>query len=171
LTAAKERWIIRYLARELPLKRFAFRSHAGAVIVFRLLVLLTWLPLYMRHQVPINGNVLREVYPNWSVTHSALRQGRLPLWNPNRDMGEPHWADPKTLAAYPLSWLFVGVSDFSKFLQGWIFVHTLLAVLAVVGVLLVVEQGGFSRPRTRVRLAALAVGPVAAAQGPAQRGL
>ena len=49
------------------------------------------------------------------------------MWNPYKDMGEPCLADPKSLAAYPLSWALAGVSSFSNYLKGWFLFHTILA--------------------------------------------
>jgi hypothetical protein len=100
---------------------------AGAVILLSLMVPLGWHWLYFKGEVPVNGNVLREVYPNWRVTHDQLNDGRWPLWNPYKDMGEPYLADPKSLAAYPLSWALTEVSSFSNFLKGWFLFHTILA--------------------------------------------
>src|SRR5579864_6507270 len=106
-----------------------YREAMTATVLFSLLTVLCWRQLFFLDRVPVNGNVLRETYPNWCVTHAFLRAGRLPLWNPYRDMGEPHLADPKTMAGYPVSWLMAGFSRFLSFLKGWIYLHTLLAGL------------------------------------------
>src|SRR5437764_915411 len=111
------------------LNHYSRREVAVGILVLGLLIPLSWRWLYFKGETPVNGNVLREVYPNWCFSHALLSKGHWPLWNPYRDMGEPHLADPKTMAAYPLSWILASVNHFCSFLQAWFFFHTLLAAL------------------------------------------
>lgn len=93
-----------------------------------MLFVLSWPFLFARGRVPVNGNVLREVYPNWVLTQNRIVARQVPLWNPHKNMGEPHLADPKTLAAYPVRWLLTFVApSFLAFFRLWVAFHTLLA--------------------------------------------
>ena len=105
------------------------RSSLLGIILLCFLVPVGWRYLYFKGEIPVNGNVLREVYPNWCFTHSQLSKGRIPLWSPYKDMGEPYLADPKSLAAYPLSWVLCKIESFPNFLKAWYLFHTLLAAL------------------------------------------
>lgn len=94
------------------------------------LFVLSWPFLMAKGRVPVNGNVLREVYPNWVLTQNAIRAGEVPLWNPYKNMGEPHLADPKTLAAYPIRWILAFVApSFLSFFRLWVTFHTGLVLL------------------------------------------
>jgi len=96
--------------------------------VFVALTFVAWLNLFLKGQVPIDGNVLRLFYPNWVFLHTHP-PGLLdwPVWNPGRDMGEPFLADPQSLAAYPPMWILCRLAGFETFVRLWILGHTLLA--------------------------------------------
>lgn len=82
--------------------------------------------MFLDGQIPINGNVIREDYPNWQLSRMSGQALRLPLWNPYRNMGEPHLADPKTTALYPPFWAFLPFK-YLNFFRAWILLHTALA--------------------------------------------
>src|SRR5258708_3835240 len=46
-------------------------------------------------------------------------------------MAAPLLADPQSLAAYPIFWLLASWSDFVRFFQSWVALHTLLAAAAM----------------------------------------
>ncbi|MBI2386523.1 MAG: hypothetical protein HYV14_10975 [Elusimicrobia bacterium] len=86
-----------------------------------------WGPLLLRGLVPLDGNMIALSYPNWSMTRDLGAGSLLPAWNPWRDMGEPFFADPQTMAAYPVMRALCLLPDFSAFLRSWVVLHTLLA--------------------------------------------
>jgi Bacterial membrane protein YfhO len=47
------------------------------------------------------SDVSHTYYPRFLFTASALREGRLPLWNPFLALGQPHLGDPAATALYP----------------------------------------------------------------------
>ncbi|MBX7236098.1 MAG: YfhO family protein [Caldilineales bacterium] len=56
--------------------------------------------------VPASGDFLSYYAPYWDYINDALRQGRLPLWNPLLFAGAPLLANPQTSLFYPLRWPF-----------------------------------------------------------------
>jgi hypothetical protein len=98
------------------------------LLILLALTMLAWPDLYLKGQVPVDGNVLRLFYPNWVFLHAhppAL--SHWPLWNPSRDMGEPFLADPQSLAGYPPMWALCRLPSYLGFVRIWILGHTLLA--------------------------------------------
>jgi hypothetical protein len=98
------------------------------LLVLLALTALAWPDLFLKSQVPVDGNVLRLFYPNWAFLHAhppGLSQW--PLWNPYRNMGEPFLADPQSLAGYPPMWLLCRLPSYLGFVRFWILGHTLLA--------------------------------------------
>lgn len=51
------------------------------------------------------GDTSHGYFPRLVYTATALREGRIPLWNPLVSLGGPHLADPAALALYPPAWL------------------------------------------------------------------
>ena len=49
------------------------------------------------------GDMFLYFYPNWNYAAAAIRQGRLPLWNPYLFMGVPFLANSQTGVLYPLN--------------------------------------------------------------------
>jgi len=100
----------------------------GLFIFSFLAIALAWPHLFLKGQVPVDGNVLRLFYPDWAFLHAhPPLPWRWPLWNPYRNMGEPFLADPQSLAAYPPTWILCRLSSYLNFLRFWIAGHTLLA--------------------------------------------
>lgn len=50
------------------------------------------------------GDTFLYFYPYWSAAAEALRDGRIPLWNPNLFMGAPFLANSQVGFFYPLNW-------------------------------------------------------------------
>jgi len=92
-----------------------------------LLLALVWRRLLLQGLVPIDGQTISFAYPTWEVLRGFLEAGRLPLWNPYRNLGEPLLADPQSLAAYPLFWLLAPLRGFGGFLSCWVILHSALA--------------------------------------------
>jgi hypothetical protein len=97
-----------------------------AVLLF--LIPLVWWHLFFRDQIPVDGNVLRVLYPNrtFLLAHPPSPT-HWPLWNPYRNMGEPFLADPITMAAYPPTWILSHVASMLTFFRLWVIGHTILA--------------------------------------------
>ncbi len=71
---------------------------------------------------------MREVYPNWVMTQSQIRNFQFPLWCSNKNMGEPYLADPKSLAGNPLRWILAFMTpSFLNFLRAWALFFSLFA--------------------------------------------
>lgn len=50
------------------------------------------------------GDTFLYFYPYWQAAAEALRNGRIPLWNPNLFMGAPFLANSQVGFFYPLNW-------------------------------------------------------------------
>lgn len=109
--------------KQVDLRFWAVLAVAAAVIF-----LLCWKKLFIFNLIPLDGNMVDMSYPNWLAAREAWSEFRLPLWNPLRNMGEPHLADPQTTALYPPFILFSPIKDFVDFLRAWVTVHTAIAV-------------------------------------------
>jgi hypothetical protein len=99
----------------------------SAILCGTLLLILAWRRLFLSGQIPLDGNMIALSYPNWSLAHALWHSPHLPLWNPARNLGEPHLADPQTMALYPPQLLLSALPDFGDYLRAWIFLHTALA--------------------------------------------
>jgi len=91
------------------------------------LLLLVWRGLLLEGLVPSDGNTIAFSFPHWSSTRELLGTWSWPLWNPWRNLGEPHLADPQSLALYPPFWLLAPLRGFASFLAGWVVFHSALA--------------------------------------------
>ncbi len=98
-----------------------------AILMFLVCFCLAWTELLWRNRVPVNGEVLRWVYPNWQIYQWIPGKLGLAFWDPFHNMGQPFLADPAKMVLYPLRWLFLLVHDFHSFLVWWILIHTALA--------------------------------------------
>jgi len=98
------------------------------LLVLFALTILAWPNLFLKEQLPVDGNVLRLFYPNWVFLHvHPPTLSQWPLWNPYRNMGEPFLADPQSLAGYPPMWWLCRLPSYLGFVRLWIVGHTLLA--------------------------------------------
>lgn len=75
---------------------------AGGVLA--IFVLLLYAPLLWTNRVYASGDILLYFYPYRDAAASALREGRIPLWNPYSFLGVPLLANPQAAALYPLHW-------------------------------------------------------------------
>lgn len=57
--------------------------------------------------IPVGYDVFTYFYPNQAYAADALRQGRLPLWNPFLFAGVPFLANSQTAVFYPFNLLFL----------------------------------------------------------------
>src|SRR5205085_4871487 len=75
------------------------------------------------------GDTSHGYFPRLAYTATALKSGRLPLWNPLLSLGGPHIADPAALALYPPAWiLFVLLPNFAAY-NYLVIVHLALAAV------------------------------------------
>jgi hypothetical protein len=82
------------------------RADAGAVVGLLALVAAFNPGLVFFGRVLGGYDTFVYFYPLRSYLGEALRQGRLPLWNPYLFAGSPFLANPQTGVFYPGSWLF-----------------------------------------------------------------
>jgi hypothetical protein len=69
-------------------------------------------------------------YPLRAYLGEALRQGRLPLWNPYLFAGSPFLANPQTAIFYPGSWLFAFIDTPHAYALNFL-AHIALAAVAM----------------------------------------
>ena len=69
-----------------------------------LFVLLLFYRLLFTDRVLASGDILHYFYPYRDYASAALREGRIPLWNPYIFMGVPFLANPQSAVLYPLHW-------------------------------------------------------------------
>jgi hypothetical protein len=70
---------------------------AAAIVVF-------FHRLALGNRILARGDVFLYFYPYWEAAAGALRQARLPLWNPDLFMGAPLLANSQMGFFYPLNW-------------------------------------------------------------------
>lgn len=139
----------------IPLQsRFARHANTGALALFALVtVALLAGPLF-------EGNALYfrdlQVFfvPLKQFLADSLRQGVLPLWNPNVSLGTPFFAEMQTGVLYPPSWLLL-LAEGSR---GIALVLAFHLWLAAAGALLFARSLGLSLPAALVSAASYAFG-------------
>ena len=82
--------------------------------LFAILFLVSWSPVYfwqatLRQAVFFFGDIFLFFYPTHLAYADALRQGRLPLWEPRMLMGFPLFAEGQIAALYPLHPILYGL--------------------------------------------------------------
>lgn len=102
-----------------------FRAHASAALILAVFVLLLFARLLFTDRVLASGDILHYFYPYRDYAAAALREGRIPLWNPYIFGGAPFLANPQAAVLYPLhwplSWLSVTAQIYwSAALHAWI---------------------------------------------------
>ena len=83
------RWVVEFLIVGVGLALFV------GLLYYRLL---------FTNRVLASGDILHYFYPYRDYAASALREGRIPLWNPYIFLGAPFLANPQAAALYPLHW-------------------------------------------------------------------
>lgn len=102
------------------------RQHLAAGVVLAGVVLLLYGRLLVTGQAPITGDFLTYFAPYWEYVRGAVREGRLPLWNPLLFAGAPLLANPQTSLLYPLRWPFLPLPA-ERAIPGFIALHAWLA--------------------------------------------
>ena len=75
-----------------------------AALVLILLTLLFFWQILLTNLILVGVDSLLYFYPYKAYAAEALRQGRLPLWNPHLFMGAPLLANSQVGLFYPLNW-------------------------------------------------------------------
>ena len=91
-------------------------------------VLVFWRRLLIEGRVPIDGDMMRLVYPTWSIGNRLFSGALVPLWDSYRNMGCPFLAHPPNQVLYPLHRLF-SVASFVDYLRLYVVAHVLLAAV------------------------------------------
>ncbi len=94
-------------------KRLRMRKwwvHAAAGLALAAFVAALYYPLLFTNRVLATGDILLYFYPYRDYVAAALREGRLPLWNPYLFGGAPLLANPQAAVLYPLHWPLVWLS-------------------------------------------------------------
>ncbi len=68
------------------------------------LILLFFSKMAFSNLILARGDVFLYFYPYWQAASEALRNGRIPLWNPHLFMGAPLLANSQVGFFYPLNW-------------------------------------------------------------------
>ncbi len=68
------------------------------------LVLLFFNKMAFSNLILARGDTFLYFYPYWEAAAEALRNGRIPLWNPDLFMGAPFLANSQVGFFYPLNW-------------------------------------------------------------------
>ncbi|MCB0047199.1 MAG: YfhO family protein [Caldilineaceae bacterium] len=76
----------------------------GAALVLLLFVLALFARLLFTNRVLAGGDILHYFYPYRDYAAAALREGRIPFWDPYIFMGAPFLANPQAAVLYPLHW-------------------------------------------------------------------
>ena len=94
---------------KIPSKLTSDLRRAAPLGVLLLLVLAATWELTLGDRIIARGDLLLYFYPLRDFAAAAVRDGRIPLWNPYSFMGAPFLANPQTAVFYPpnvlLSWL------------------------------------------------------------------
>ncbi|MCB0210561.1 MAG: YfhO family protein [Anaerolineae bacterium] len=99
-----------------------------ATLIIVLLTLLFFWKILLTNLILSGVDVFLYFYPYKAYAAEALRQGRLPLWNPHLFMGAPLLANSQVGVFYPPNWLFVWL-DAPKQVAWSIGLHIALAGL------------------------------------------
>ncbi|MGD2144146.1 MAG: YfhO family protein [Anaerolineae bacterium] len=101
---------------------------AALVLLWALVVAVTW-RIALAGRVLAGGDVFTYFYPYWSEATRAIRDARLPLWNPYLFMGVPFAANSQVGLFYPLNWPLWLALDASQSVHLTIVLHLCLAAL------------------------------------------
>jgi hypothetical protein len=86
------------------LRRSAWLSHLAVALLLASFVALLYWPLLFTNRVLATGDILLYFYPYRDFAAAALREGRIPFWNPYLFSGAPLLANTQAAVLYPLHW-------------------------------------------------------------------
>jgi len=85
---------------------------------------------------PVGIDDLRIFYPQRALTSEMLKEGKIPYWNPYNFSGNAHLALSETAVFYPLSVIFIFVSQ----IDAWIFMTVVQPLIAGLGMYLFLSR-------------------------------
>lgn len=108
--------------KRFPIPHFAFRFWAlpGLLLLF-------FNKMAFSNLILARGDTFLYFYPYWEAASAALRNGRVPLWNPNLFMGAPLLANSQVGFFYPLNWPLWLLFSVLVAVKASILLHLLLA--------------------------------------------
>lgn len=141
-----------------PVRAKGWRRWAwvAAPVLLIMIVLAFFWRLVFSGLILARGDTFLYFYPYWSVAADALREGRVPLWNPDIFMGAPFIANSQAGYFYPLNWPM------------WLLLPTPYAVSASIVLHLMLAAAGtylLARWRLRLSVAGAALAAVGFALG------
>ncbi|MEM7112947.1 MAG: YfhO family protein [Chloroflexota bacterium] len=80
------------------------RKQLAPLLILLALILLFFHKMAFSNLILARGDTFLYFYPYWSAAADALREGRIPLWNPDLFMGAPFLANSQVGFFYPLNW-------------------------------------------------------------------
>ncbi|MFQ5399873.1 MAG: YfhO family protein [Anaerolineae bacterium] len=80
------------------------RSRLLLALIFLFLIGLFFHKMAFSNLILARGDTFLYFYPYWQAAADALRDGRIPLWNPYLFMGVPFVANSQAGFFYPLNW-------------------------------------------------------------------
>jgi hypothetical protein len=86
------------------LRRTAWLPHLAVALLLAGFVALLYWPLLFTNRVLATGDILLYFYPYRDFAAEALREGRIPFWNPYLFSGAPLLANTQAAVLYPLHW-------------------------------------------------------------------
>ncbi len=111
------------------------------------LVLIFFNKMAFSNLILARGDTFLYFYPYWQAAAAALRNGRIPLWNPDLFMGAPFLANSQAGFFYPLNWPVWLLLPTPYAVSASILVHLIIAgwgtYLAARRVLLLSRSGAF----------------------------
>lgn len=87
----------------------AILPEAVAILALISLALGFFWKLALTDQILPRGDAFTYFYPYWDYRNDALREGRLPHWNPDLFMGAPFLANSQSGVLYPPNWPLIGL--------------------------------------------------------------
>jgi hypothetical protein len=109
-----------------PSRRLALAPTVLALLALGALALAFFWKIALTNRVLVGLDVFTYFYPYRDYVNEALRQGRLPLWNPHLFMGAPLLANSQAAVLYPLHWPLIWL-DTPKHVAWSIVLHVWLA--------------------------------------------
>lgn len=106
------------------------RHRAFMPLLLAGLILLFFNKMAFSNLILARGDTFLYFYPYWQAAADALRDGRIPLWNPDIFMGAPFIANSQVGFFYPLNW------------PVWLLLRTPYAVSASILLHLAIAGGG-----------------------------
>jgi hypothetical protein len=106
-------------------------------------------PILLSGQALFWGTPALQFVPWWWQAWQSLRQGALPLWNPNSGLGAPLLANYQAAFFYPPNWLLLGMAGLGgppAIAWGYTLLAALHLAWAGLGMALLLRKLGFAWP-------------------------